>query len=318
MIVLLALSLPRSHTARGVGVALGASGTDTLVSAGLVETEGAVLARVVLALVQIITASQRVSSVSLLAQTLWGIGGCALRVEATLEPVTRTLTLVSIQVVEEERWRADADTLETLLVLLALVGRGAGDPNGRTSSIECVSDHSIGTATLKRAHCVLTESSEATGPREAHFALVDVHALSSDGIRLVSGGTCAVAHSSRHSHTLGRSSAVGWASAARQLASPILKFVRGKTLAAGASRAGLAAGKWISAVALGTFTVVAAGEVLADGVDAAEAFVVGAHGQALVDVLAAVGRGIVLVATTTNASKEEKMRVNISYVTVSI
>ena len=102
--VFLTFSFSCSNTARGVGISLGSPGTDTLVGAWFVQTESSIFAGIVLALVQIFTTRQWISSVALLTQTLGWVGWRTLRIETAFESVTRTFTLIAIQIVQEERW----------------------------------------------------------------------------------------------------------------------------------------------------------------------------------------------------------------------
>ena len=107
----------RAHTAGKVGISSGASRTLALVAPVLIDTPGLGAAGVLQALVNISTASERVSSVTSLTETLGRVGGRTVSINTALEPLAGTLTLAPVSGVSEEWWGTDAlARLHTLLV----------------------------------------------------------------------------------------------------------------------------------------------------------------------------------------------------------
>ena len=120
VVVLLALGRPGrlSDAAADVGVSLGPDRALALVAARTVDADGALLARVVKALVHVLAAGQRAPGVARVAEALWRVGGRALGVEAAAEAVAGALAAVAVELVHVEGRRADARAPLALLVLL--------------------------------------------------------------------------------------------------------------------------------------------------------------------------------------------------------
>lgn len=91
-----------SDTSTLVGVSIGSSWTLALVTAGLVDADSSALAGIEEALVNVCAPCQGIASVTRLAETLWGIGGCALGVVTAAVTLARALTTVSVEIVHIE------------------------------------------------------------------------------------------------------------------------------------------------------------------------------------------------------------------------
>ena len=152
-----------SHTTGQVGISSGPLRTLTLVAPVLVDTASLGSTGVAQALVYVSTASDGISTVSSLTETLRRVGRGTVGVDPTLEPLTGTLALPPVSRVREERRRTDALAgLHTLLVRPAVSVSATLDLVGRADSVVRISSGSQGTDTAEGAHLVLTERPEAT------------------------------------------------------------------------------------------------------------------------------------------------------------
>ena len=259
----------RANTAGKVGISSGSSGTLALVAPVLIDTPGLGAAGVLQALVNIRTASERVSSVTSLTETLGRVGGRTVSVNTTLEPLAGTLTLAAVSGVSEE-WRG-TDTLaglHTLLVGTTVSVSAALDLVGRADSVVGISGGSQGTDAAEGPDLVLAESPEAAWSGGVG-TLVDVGTAP---VRL-SGepcGTGAVGDSARDTDTLGSLGAVSFVlTSLDDTGASGVQLVRRLT-ATVSSIAGEAGEERVSIVSSRTLAVKTSRQVLAEGVTATD------------------------------------------------
>ena len=254
-----------AHTSSQVGVTLGTLGTLTLVASILIDTAGAGSTGVAQALINVNTASDRITTISSLAETLGWVCGGAVSIDATLVSLTGALALAPIRGVSKEGWRTDTlARLHTLLIGSTVIIPGTLHLVGRAQTIVRITCCTQGTDAAEGANLVLAESSKATGSGTGR-ALVHISTAS---IRLGCEAcwTRAIGYSPSNAHTLCSSSTLGLGLAALQDTVASAINVVGRGTATVLAIAACTGDEGITIVSSGTFTVKAARQILAEGI----------------------------------------------------
>ena len=287
--VTLALGLPRLTAASLlIGVAQDSGRASAFVAAVFVDALGAGSARIVAALVDIAAAEGGVAGVARLAHALGRIAGRALGIDSARVPLAGAFAFVSVFRVGVVRRRADAlARLDAALVGAALRVGHAAHLRRSAEALVRIAGEVARAAAFEAAGPVETLGAETARRLAAVGAFVHVLA-GSVVMRSVAGGAGAVAHAARDGDAFGSSRAASLAPGAIGQETGAGHDLVGRLTAALDAVALVAALERIAFEAGRAGTVVAAGQVLTDGPEAAGRLVGGGF-EALVDVAAESG-----------------------------
>lgn len=258
------------------------------------------------ALILICAPEQRIALEAHLAHALRRIGGRALGIDAAREAFAGTLALIVVLRIQEVGRRADAlARLYAFLVAGALLVRGALALGRRTESVVGIALVALGAVAAVAAVLIDAQSSVGAQLGATLLALVDIH-TAAVGLCLVALGAGAVADTARYRDALRPAGAGLTGGAAGQHAAVAEQLVRRLALALGTA-ADLAHDKRISGMALRAAALVAAGQILAQGIQAARGL--RTLCGTLVHILTLATLRIALVALATNANTAACKRV---------
>lgn len=273
--------------------------THALIAALLVDTVGTIGAGQMSTLILIGAAEQGISLEARLAHALWRIRGRALGIDATWETLAGTLALIVILRVEEVRWRTHALTrLDALLVARTLLIRCALALRRCTESVVGIALVSLGTVAAVATLLIDALRSVGTELGTTFLALVDIHAATVR-LRLVTLGAGTVANTAGNRNALGSNGAGLSTRAAGEHATVAEQLVRRLALALGTA-ADFAHDERIAGMSLWAATLVAAGQILAERVEAAGGFATTLQ-RTLIHILTLSALRMPLVALSANA-----------------